>query len=149
MSERIRIYTNGQLVEGTLVASSHGYVGVEITYPFAHFTHFDFSLDPEFNPSVKARDLLKELYLVLAEIDDSVDRFSGIYRMLLNEIELISRVEDVQLREQMGDEMYKWFFRNITGVKSESHRIARYCGGQILNLFKVYSESGRKIYMKD
>ena len=72
--------------------------------------------------------------------------YTGIYKMVLEELEVVSRVLDVQLKMEMEDQLKWWFYNEITGREHDAKKLSTYCGEQFLNIFHQYAATQRKIY---
>ena len=157
-NNKIHLSIGGIDVRGRVVLQGRGFIAVEILSPYVHFTNFDFeanykTLKPTSKPKKrypglfnKAERLLSETYKILKEIDQNLDRYTGIYKMVLEELEVVSRVLDVQLKMEMEDQLKWWFYNEITGREHDAKKLSTYCGEQFLNIFHQYAAIQRKIY---
>lgn len=143
-------HLNGEVLLGKVFIKLEHVVGVEIVHPYHGFQNFWFKDDlkdaqnsswmagsgADGDLDQVAKRLLLGCFEVLKNIDESFERYSGVYRDLQAELELAERVGDADLRMEIQQSMLQWFYKELGAEEM-------YNKSQILTFFEQYLETGK------
>ena len=148
----------GVPVEGKIVELTRTFIKVDITAPYINWTNCLIKSGPGAYPHPKnsflltyeetGTRLLVAAYRKVKCLDDSIDRACVLHDRLLCEIELVSTLEDIEIRERVIYKLKDWFFDAIFSPAVTGLHVSYDEKEKIVNILEVYKKEGDKTYIK-
>jgi len=148
----IRIEMSEGIVTGKITLREKYKLRIKMTSPFIG-REFESTLwPPRTTPDTtflstrgekEARDLLRQSYEIIKELDDNLDDIVLSYDLLKEEFFEIRKLVPSNVRDRIEEKLDRAFFRENFFCSTE--------GGEyyIIEIIKVYKTNGKKIYLKE
>jgi len=152
----ISTYHNGTKVIGEILELDAFNIKIRITSPYCNWENsLGIMGRATQNPNnflktyeEVSKRLLIDSYKKLEIIDESLDRFCGVYGHLTKELKEVELINDIRAKERIIDKLNDWFFGDFlftsykTGLRTLQSEDAK-----IIEIFEAYKKENRKIYL--
>ncbi len=148
-NKKVRIHMpDGVEVEGVISKLEKHFIEVSITHPFVNWRNeLIISGYAKMNPNdflkrykEVSEQLLRESYLTLKRLDDSIDRYAKLYQDLLEEKKLLESISKSEVRDRIERKSIDWFFDQFYFVGITQRE-------KFQAILKAYIDHRLKIYM--
>ena len=99
---------------------------------------------------IEAKELIKDMYKKIVEIDDNLDHITKSYYEMQEELSLLNDINPSKIRERAKEKLESWFYKHslfTDGYEplwgSSMDRKA------IENIIVTYRKTNKKIYLKE
>ena len=152
----ISTYHNGTKVIGEILELEAFYIKIRITSPYCNYENsLAIMRWARQNPNnflktyeEVSKRLLIESYKKLNIIDESLDRFCGVYDYLTKELKEVELITDSKAKERIIGKLNDWFFGDFlfTSYKTDLRTLTS-DNAKIIEIFEAYKKENRKIYL--
>jgi hypothetical protein len=144
-SKEVAGAAEGKYLRGHIVLYTPHLVGVQIDSPYMYFQGFAFRGVEDKYP-LEPISVLADIYRLLKNIDQNIDRFSSMYLILQEELAALEQIEDESIVNEISKSLHLWFFKAISSRTDVEH-LFRYSAQHLLDIFAAYTTDKRKIYL--